>query len=145
MSPEQAQGHRVGPPSDVFSLGAVLIFAATGQGPFGTGSSTTLMYRVVFTPPDTSGLPAELRPLVERCLAKDPKQRPTTKQILAELNTAPPAAGWLPGPITQAFPSLLPSEPGPAEPTAVGDLSAPPVTRLPPRPAQAYRKANCRR
>ncbi len=129
MSPEQAQGHQVGPPSDVFSLGAVLIFAATGQGPFGTGSSATLMYRVVFTPPDTSGLPAELRPLVERCLAKDPKQRPTTKQILAELNTAPPAAGWLPGPITQAFPSLLPSEPGPAEPTAVGDLSAPPVTQ----------------
>jgi serine/threonine protein kinase len=129
MSPEQAKGHRVGPPSDVFSLGAVLIFAAAGQGPFGTGSSTTLMYRIVFTPPDTSGLPAELRPLVERCLAKDPKQRPTTKQILAELDTAPPAAGWLPAAITQAFPSLPPSEPDPAEPTAVGGLSAPPVTQ----------------
>jgi len=128
MSPEQAQGHRVGPPSDVFSLGAVLTFAATGQGPFGTGSGPTLMYRVVFTPPDTSGLPAELRPLVERCLAKDPEQRPTTNQFLAELNTAPPAAGWLPGPITQSFPSLLPSEPGPAEPAGVGDLPAPPLS-----------------
>ena len=39
MSPEQARGHRVGPPSDVFSLGAVLTFAATGEGPFGTGPS----------------------------------------------------------------------------------------------------------
>ena len=129
MSPEQARGHRVGPPSDVFSLGAVLTFAATGQGPFGTGPSTTLLYRVVFTPPDVGGLPAGLRPLVERCLAKDPEQRPSTDQLLAELNTALPASGWLPAPITEAFPSHPASEPGPAAPTAVGDLSAPPVTQ----------------
>ena len=122
MSPEQAQGHRVGPPSDVFSLGAVLTFAATGQGPFGTGPSATLLYRVVFTPPDVGGLPAGLRPLVERCLAKDPEQRPSTDQLLAELNTALPASGWLPAPITEAFPSYPASEPGPAAPTAVGDL-----------------------
>ena len=130
MSPEQAQGHQVGPPSDVFSLGAVLTFAAIGKGPFGTGSSVTVMYRIVVTPPDTGGLPAELRPLVERCLAKDPGQRPSTDQLLAELNTAPPAAGWLPAPITQAFPSPPPSEPGPAAPTAADDLSATPVTEL---------------
>ena len=129
MSPEQAQGRRVGPPSDVFSLGAVLTFAATGQAPFGTGPSATLLYRVVFTPPDVGGLPAGLRPLVERCLAKDPEQRPSTEQLLAELNTAPPASGWLPAPITEAFPSLPPSEPGPAAPTAVGDMSARPVTQ----------------
>ncbi len=135
MSPEQAQGHRVGPPSDVFSLGAVLTFAATGQAPFGTGPSATLLYRVVFTPPDVSGLPAGLRPLVERCLAKDPEQRPSTEQLLAELNTAPPASGWLPAPITEAFPSHPPSEPGPAASTAVGDLSARPVTQ----PADAPR------
>ena len=125
MSPEQARGQRVGPPSDVFSLGSVLSFAATGQGPFGTGSSTTLLYRVVFTPPDTGGLPAALRPLVERCLAKDPERRPTTAQILAELDTSPPVAGWLPAPITQSFPSRPASEPGPAEPTAADDLPIP--------------------
>ena len=129
MSPEQARGHRVGPPSDVFSLGAVLTFAATGQGPFGSGSSATLLYRVVFTPPDISGLPARLRPLVAQCLAKAPQQRPSADQLLAELNTAPPAAGWLPAPITQAFPSHAPAEPGPAAPTAIDDLSAPPVTQ----------------
>jgi serine/threonine protein kinase len=39
MSPEQADGRPVGPASDVFSLGAVLAFAATGQGPFGSGSA----------------------------------------------------------------------------------------------------------
>ena len=129
MSPEQARGHRVGPPSYVFSLGAVLTFAATGQGPFGTGSSDMVLYRVVFTPPDTSGVPAELRPLVERCLAKDPAQRPGTAQLLAELGTAPPESGWLPAPITQAFPSHPPSEPLPAEPTAADVLSALPVTQ----------------
>jgi serine/threonine protein kinase len=127
MSPEQARGHQVGPPSDVFSLGAVLTFAATGEGPFGTGSSGTVLYRVVFTPPDTGGLPAELRPLVERCLAKDPQQRPSTDQLLAELNTASPAAGWLPAPITQALPPDRPSEPGPVAPTVVDDLPAAPV------------------
>ena len=133
MSPEQARGLRVGPASDVFSLGAVLTFAATGQGPFGSGSSATLLYRVVFTPPDTSGLATELRPLVERCLAKDPEQRPTTNQLLAELDTAPPAAGWLPAPTTHTFPSQPPSEPGPA-PTAVDDLPPGPATQSPPVP-----------
>ena len=129
MSPEQARGNRVGPPSDVFSLGAVLTFAATGQGPFGTGSSDTVLYRVVFTPPDTGGVPAELRPLVERCLAKDPAQRPSTAQLLAQLGTAPPASGWLPAPITQAFPSYPASGPLPAEPAAADVLPAPPVTQ----------------
>jgi eukaryotic-like serine/threonine-protein kinase len=131
MSPEQARGHRVGPPSDVFSLGTVLTFAANGQGPFGTGTNNTLLYRVVFTPPDTSGLPAELRPLVGRCLAKDPEQRPSTDQLLAELSTSPPAAGWLPAPITQAFPPHPAAEPSPAAPTAIDDLSATPVTQTP--------------
>ena len=128
MSPEQARGQRVGPPSDVFSLGALLTFAATGQGPFGIAPSATLLYRVVFASPDTTGLPTELRPLVERCLAKDPHQRPSTEQILTELNTDPPAPGWLPEPITQAFPSHPPTEPGPVVPTAADGLSVPPTT-----------------
>ena len=144
MSPEQARGHRVGPSSDVFSLGAVLTFAAAGQGPFGTGSGNTVLYRVVFAPPDTSGVPAELRPLVERCLAKDPAQRPGTAQLLAGLGTAPPAPGWLPAPITQAFPShphQNPSQPSPRLPMSCRPAGDPAV----PRPAQAYRSAQCRR
>jgi hypothetical protein len=108
----------------------VLTFDAAGQGPFGTGPSDMVLYRVVFTPPDTSGVPAELRPLVERCLAKDPAQRPGTAQLLAGLGTAPPASGWLPAPITQALPSHPPSEPLPAEPAAADVLPAPSVTQL---------------
>ena len=57
MSPEQAEGREVGAPSDVFSLGAVLAFAASGQGPFGAGSTAALVYRVVHSPPDLDGVP----------------------------------------------------------------------------------------
>ncbi len=58
MSPEQAQGREAGPPSDVFSLGAVLAFAATGREPFGSGSGEVLLGRVVSGEPDTDDLPA---------------------------------------------------------------------------------------
>jgi serine/threonine protein kinase len=66
MSPEQTQGREVGPPSDIFSLGAVLTFAATGEGPFGQGSTVALLYRVVTSQPNTAGLPGGLR-LVAGC------------------------------------------------------------------------------
>ena len=95
MSPEQAEGASVGPPSDVFSLGAVLTFAATGAGPFGTGSTPQLLYRVVHSPPDIAGLPREIRSLVERCLVKDPALRPATGDLIAALGAGRPAADWL--------------------------------------------------
>ena len=88
MSPEQAEGRPIGPPSDVFSLGAVLTFAATGEGPFGEGSTVALLYRVVTSEPNTQGLPAEIRPVIERCLAKDERQRPTAAALLAQLSMA---------------------------------------------------------
>ena len=128
MSPEQAQGHAVGPPSDVFSLAAVLTFAATGQGPFGSGSSATLLYRVVSTPPALDDVPPALRPLIERCLAKDPQQRPSPGQLLSDLN-AHPVAGWLPTPVTQGFSANLP--PGPAIASPVAQSGPPTVTAAP--------------
>jgi eukaryotic-like serine/threonine-protein kinase len=96
MSPEQAEGRHVGPPSDIFSLGAVLAFAATGHGPFGTGSTPALVYRVVYSPPNLDNLPAEVRPLIERCLDKDPAQRPTAAQLLAGTGAVHTATTWLP-------------------------------------------------
>ena len=47
MSPEQARGSSVDPPSDIFSLGGVVYFAATGQAPFGGGIPAALLYRIV--------------------------------------------------------------------------------------------------
>ena len=91
MSPEQVEGVAAEPASDVFSLGAVLAFAATGEGPFGHGAPQALMYRVVHGTPRLDRLPGPVRPLVERCLARDPGQRPTAAQFLAELTAAHPS------------------------------------------------------
>ena len=103
MSPEQATGGEIGPPSDIFSLGAVLTFAATGGGPFGRGSSPELAYRLVYDSPDLGLLPAALRPLVEACLAKDPGQRPTADEALTAASALQPAAGWLPDAALSTF------------------------------------------
>lgn len=101
MSPEQAEGREVGAPSDVFSLGAVLTFAGTGQGPFGTGPTAALLYRVVHNPPATGNLPEAVRLLAERCMHKDPQQRPTSGSFLITPRPAhgrPCAAGLHPAP-----------------------------------------------
>ena len=76
MSPEQAEDARVGPPSDVFSLGCVIVFAATGTGPFGNGPQASLLYRVVHAVPAVTEVPGGLRELAVGCLAKMPADRP---------------------------------------------------------------------
>src|SRR5262249_18436124 len=130
MSPEQAEGAGVGPPSDVFSLGAVLTFAATGAGPFGTGSTPQLLYRVVHSPPDIARLPGEIRWLVERCLVKAPGLRPTTDDLIAALGAGRPAADWL----STAFPlyTPMPADSLSDTPLPAGRLSdtPPPADRL---------------
>jgi serine/threonine protein kinase len=122
MSPEQAEGYDVGPPSDIFSLGAVLAFAATGEGPFGTGTTAALLYRVARGSPDLDRVPAGVRPLIERCLAKDPRQRPTAAGLLAEVGALQPAADWLPESIIRAFAGD--AAPGPAQVTGAMPLGA---------------------
>ncbi|MFD8493977.1 serine/threonine-protein kinase [Amycolatopsis sp. NPDC059657] len=97
MSPEQADGRPVTPASDVFSLGALLVMAATGQGPF-TGTSTPqTLYNVVHSQPDLRMVHPAIRRLAEPCLAKDPAKRPTPAQILDFLGpVVPTATPWPP-------------------------------------------------
>jgi serine/threonine protein kinase len=111
MSPEQAEGRAVGPAGDVFSLGAVLAFAATGASPFGTGSAPALLYRLVHQPPDIVRLPGPIRLLVGRCLAKDPRQRPTTGDLLAELDAVRLGGDWLPASLTGMLGQYAPPRP----------------------------------
>lgn len=101
MSPEQARGDKVGPPSDVFSLASVLVFAATGRTPFGTGSPHALPYRIVHEEPDLSGVPTLLGELLTACFAKDPAARPAVADVLDRL-AAPGLAStrWLPPDLT---------------------------------------------
>ncbi len=103
MSPEQVLGSDMGPASDIFSLGAVLTFAATGQGPFGSGSNAALMYRLVNSPASLGDVSGELRGLVGSCLAKNPGDRPTARELLTEAATIQPASGWLAESIISSF------------------------------------------
>ena len=130
MSPEQAEGREAGPPSDIFSLGAVLAFAATGQGPFGSGSTPALVYRVVHSAPDLDLVQAEVRSLIDRCLAKDPARRPTAAGLLG--GAAYPAKGWLPVPVTRALAAAPPTMTAPR----AADPGGPPGPVAPGRPPQ---------
>ncbi|QHC26112.1 protein kinase domain-containing protein [Streptomyces sp. GS7] len=88
MAPEQFQRPReVGPAADVFALGSVLVHAATGRGPFDSESPYLVAYQVVHDDADLSGVPEELVPLVESCLAKDPADRPTPGALMELLRT----------------------------------------------------------
>jgi hypothetical protein len=100
MSPEQAEGMPVGPSSDIFSLAGVLIFAWRGEGPFGSGDTAALLYRVVHGTPNLDQVPDKIRPLISRCLSRSAAARPTAAEFLAELTAAYPTAAdladWLP-------------------------------------------------
>jgi len=102
MSPEQARGDSVEPPSDVFSLGGVVYYAATGHAPFGGGIPAALLYRIVFDEPDLDPVPPPLRSLVAACLDKNPATRPTPGQLATALMPAMPV-GSLATPSRLAF------------------------------------------
>ncbi|MFJ3408359.1 serine/threonine-protein kinase [Promicromonospora sp. NPDC090134] len=89
MAPEQVRGSLATPAADVWALGAVALYAATGQRAFGEGDTTVVYYRVVHEEPDLSGCPEWLLPLVQACLAKDPEARPGLQEVLDFLNDVP--------------------------------------------------------
>nr|WSY52634.1 serine/threonine protein kinase [Streptomyces sp. NBC_00886] len=105
MAPEQILGKGAIGASDVFSLGAVLAYAATGESPFPGDSSAALLYKVVHEEPQLGEIGGELRELVSVCLAKDPASRPTPDEVARRL--APEGAarlvagGWLPGALVE--------------------------------------------
>jgi serine/threonine protein kinase len=126
MSPEQAQGHPVGPASDIFSLGSVLAFAATGAPPFGGGEAFAIGFRVVHGDPDLTRVPASLRPMIDACLAKDPAARPALRQLMDTV-----AAG------AAAYPEVTPGKFWPGQVAAVLESrtftpALPPLTVVPP-------------
>ncbi|WP_051795337.1 serine/threonine-protein kinase [Streptomyces sp. NRRL S-87] len=94
LAPEQATGAVAGAPADVFSLAAVLVYAATGRGPFVGPEEElglpALLYRIVHDEPVLDGVPESVAPLVAQCLAKDPEQRPTAEEVRARLAAAEP-------------------------------------------------------
>ncbi|WP_043664724.1 bifunctional serine/threonine-protein kinase/ABC transporter substrate-binding protein [Streptomyces xylophagus] len=120
LSPEQARGHTVGPPSDVFSLGCVLAYTATGRPPFGTGGAAAVLYRTVGEEPDLDGIPDSLDRTVRRCLAKEPEHRPSARELLDTFGEFA-VAEWLP----EGLPALVA-----ARAARVLDLPVPDPTML---------------
>ncbi|MFJ4331229.1 LamG-like jellyroll fold domain-containing protein [Streptomyces sp. NPDC088935] len=141
MSPEQVNGDEVTWASDVFCLGAVLAFAATGAGPFGAGPTPALLYRVVHNAPDVAAVPdPALRSLIADCLAKDPARRPAPREILARIGplggesatALPHAQQWTPAvrpTRADAVPTRIvpPPAPAPAQAPTRVDPARPPA------------------
>ncbi|MFG2263029.1 protein kinase [Streptomyces sp. NPDC048720] len=105
MAPEQVRGDRVTPACDVFCLGSVLAYAATGVLPFGGANSGVhaLMFRIAQEEPDLAGMPEGIADLVRECLRKDPAARPSLDRILERTGAEDTVSGgrsrdpWLPG------------------------------------------------
>ncbi|MEU6083959.1 protein kinase [Streptomyces sp. NPDC047108] len=104
MSPEQAEGREVSPFSDVFSLGSVLAYAATGMSPFGEGATGDVIHRVIHAEPSAEVLgevartDPELAEFIARCLSKSVKGRPRPREVVDIARRHAPAHDW-PGPV----------------------------------------------
>ncbi|MFE2411087.1 PQQ-binding-like beta-propeller repeat protein [Kitasatospora sp. NPDC059408] len=147
MSPEQALGEPLAPASDVFALGSTVAYAALGRHLFGEGAGAAVLFRVVNTEPDLSGLPDGLRYLVGACLAKNPVHRPAPRQLVElveRIGRPDTAGGWLPQAVTADVlavrgvltaapePSERPESPEPPESPAYPPPAYPPPAYTPP-------------
>ena len=145
MSPEQAKDSRsVTGASDVFSLGSMLVFAATGHPPYHGANPVETVFMLLREGPDLSGLPDELRPLIESCMRMEPTARPNPADLQAQLaphlfgagsDDSGTASAWLP----ESAVGLIETRRGgrttvrpPAPPAPRG---GPPVPVVPPPPS----------
>jgi ABC-type branched-subunit amino acid transport system substrate-binding protein len=120
MAPEQLRGAGAGPAGDVFALGALLVYAAVGTGPFGSGLAHEVNFRAAYEPAELRGVPDGLRELFGRCLDKDPERRPGVAEVMERLEerpSGPTALDWLPEAVAdsvrgQAEPPPPPPRPG---------------------------------
>ncbi|MER5961005.1 serine/threonine-protein kinase [Streptomyces sp. NPDC002057] len=126
MSPEQVRGDRLTPASDVFCLGTVLAYAATGRSPFGTADSGVhaTMFRIAHDEPDLTDLAPELSGLIRACLSKEPAGRPSAAEIAETLPVPDP---WLPADVLARLgrhaARLLEAETDSATGTGTGEMA----------------------
>ncbi|MFE3737692.1 serine/threonine protein kinase [Streptomyces sp. NPDC059134] len=107
MAPEQVRSERITPACDIFCLGSVLVYAATGKMPFGTAQTGAhvLMYRIAHEEPDLEGVPTGGMDLIRDCLEKNPAARPSIDEVLRRTGAQDTVADgrsrepWLPGPL----------------------------------------------
>jgi serine/threonine protein kinase len=111
MSPEQARDTRQATTaSDVYSLGATILYAATAHGPYQGDSVMDVLVHLATEPPDLSDLPPDLSEVVTACLQRDPRRRPTSASVLAYLasgGTDPEAGDFSRVPLSAAALALI--------------------------------------
>ncbi|MGR6537301.1 serine/threonine-protein kinase [Streptomyces rochei] len=150
MAPEQVRGDRITPACDVFCLGSVIAYAATGALPFGTANSGVhaLMFRIAQEEPDLDRVPEGIADLVRDCLKKDPAARPSLAEVLARTGAQDTVADgrsrdpWLPGALVaqlgrhavRLLDTENPEAPAPADPRQ-GTPDPDPVPDRPAPPA----------
>jgi hypothetical protein len=144
MAPEQVRGDAVDPAADVFALGALAAYAATGRRPFGDDHAAAVMFRVVHASPDLEGCPGVLLPLITGCMAKDPSARPAPSAVIDYCRARMPAgtlefsASWLPQQLAADLPghgaSGTPPLPLPSLPPSVAAPAAPAGLAIPRQP-----------
>jgi eukaryotic-like serine/threonine-protein kinase len=109
LAPEQVRGRAITPAVDVFALGHLVVFAATGHAAFGEGNQEALFYRILNDSPNVDDCPHELRAIALRCLAKEPDGRPTLTEVMeyateqTQGQTRPLPGSWLPAPLAATF------------------------------------------
>ena len=148
MAPEQVRGGAVTPAADVFALGGLACYAATGRAPFGEGEAAAVLYRVLHHEPDLGDCPAPLREVIAACLVKDPAARPEPARIIefcrhhAVGQTLEFTGSWLPpgvaADLSRHAPPAMPPAGSPGGPTRRQTLvqagGTPPERRRPSRP-----------
>ncbi|MGH3391648.1 MAG: WD40 repeat domain-containing serine/threonine protein kinase [Actinomadura sp.] len=145
MAPEHIRGQALTPAADVFALGVVANFAATGELAFGGGSAPAVIHRIVAQEPDLDGCAEPIRTIAAACLSKDPRQRPTPAEVIRQCHQAgtgmterdahtaslrPAAPSASPGPGTNT-PPATPTEHDTGRPIAPAPPAVPPRTAQP--------------
>jgi eukaryotic-like serine/threonine-protein kinase len=122
ISPEQLSGARPTSAVDIFAWAVTMIYAATGRPAFGGNSVEAVIYRIMTEQPDISGVPLSLLPVVRDCLNKDPRARPSARDVLLRLVDPTPPPVRQAAPTAQATGPLWDDVPGPT-----GSVPAPPA------------------
>jgi len=136
MAPEQARDtRRATTASDIYSLGATVLFAATGHGPYQGDSVMDVLVHLATDAPDLSGLPADLVEVVAACLDRDPRRRPSSASVLAHVAAGGTSGGAFgQAPLSAPVLALIDayrSEPKPASQPGRGTESDPTLGSLP--------------
>jgi serine/threonine protein kinase len=147
MSPEQLRARELTPQSDVFAIGVILAYAATGHDPHDAPSIPALITSILSDPPDLEPLAGGLHDIIGSCLAKNPADRPTPAGLLAQFSPGAPGTTQAPPPASTAG-----NGPGPAaqdtrtrtRPPAAGPPALPQQPAVPAREARRRRRRRAR-